>query len=502
VLAAGADPAGFTTTDEHRFVAWLVLPAYEQLAPLWFTREVANLVVLVIAVIGLVIRYRRGDERRRRQLLWLVLALVVMIGVVVPWGLFTAGPVLQLLAIALVPAAMTIAVLRHQLLDIRLVLSRTVLYVVLTAGVIGAYLGLVTVADSLLRQGPGTSILATLIVAVAFNPVRVRLQRVVDRALYGDRSDPVRALSRMGDQLSAGTDADSGDVLTAVCEALRLPYAALRRDGVDQAVHGTAPQLLEVIALTYRGDRVGELVVGARSGQRRLDTADRAALELLAAPLAVAVHATALSDAVQRSREEIVAAREEERRRLRRDLHDGLGPALTGIAFQADAAGNLVRTDPDRAVELLGSLRAAATEAIADVRRLVYALCPPALDELGLVGALRRHAEQLGGGRAVVTVHAASDLPPLPAAVEVAAYRIAIEALTNAVRHAGAGRIDVRFEMNGALEMSVEDDGTAPASWEPGIGLASMRERAAELGGTVQAGPRPGGGRVSARLPL
>jgi signal transduction histidine kinase len=358
-------------------------------------------------------------------------------------------------------------VLRHQLLDIRLVLSRTVLYVVLTAGVIGAYLGLVTVADSLLRQGPGTSVLATLIVAVAFNPVRVRLQRVVDRALYGDRADPVRALSRMGDRLSAGTDADSGDVLTAIGEALRLPYAALRRDGADQVVHGTAPELLEVIALTYRGERVGELVVGARSGQRRLDGADRAALELLAAPLAVAVHATALSEAVQRSREEIVAAREEERRRLRRDLHDGLGPALTGIAFQADAAGNLIPTDPARAVELTGSLRAAATEAIDDVRRLVYALRPPALDELGLVGALRRHAEQLdgglGGGLPVVTVHAPPDLPALPAAVEVAAYRIAIEALTNAVRHAGAGRIDLRLRTTAAARPA----GNRASEWRP-----------------------------------
>lgn len=502
-LAAGAGPAGMPT-ETGALRPWLVLGNFQQLAPLWTAKEIANLAVLLVAVAGLVIRYRRGNDQRRRQLLWLVLALVAMTVIVVPWGLFGAGPILQLLAIALVPTAMTIAVLRHQLLDIRLVLSRTVLYALLTAGVVGAYLGLVAVADSVLRRevGLGSSVLATLIIALGFNPVRVRLQRMVDRALYGDRADPVRALSRMGKRLAEGTGADSGDVLAAVRDALRLPYAALRSGGDERAVHGTPPELLETVPLSYRGDRVGELVVGVRPGQRRLDGADRAALELLAVPLAVAVHATGLSEAVQRSREQLVAAREEERRRLRRDLHDGLGPALTGIAFQADAAGNLLPTDPDRAAELIGSLRGAATEAIADVRRLVYALRPPALEELGLVGALRRHAEKLDGGPPTVTVHAPQELPPLPAAVEAAAYRIGVEALTNAVRHAQATRIDLRVEVDGALELAVDDDGAAAATWHPGVGLTSMHERAAELGGSVTAGPLAAGGRVTARLPL
>ena len=423
--------------------------------------------MLVAAVVGLVVRYRRGDEQRRRQLLWLVLALVLTIVVLVPWGLFDAGPILQLLAIALVPAAMTIAVLRHQLLDIRLVLSRTVLYALLTVGVVGVYLALVAVADVLLRRdgglvvsGPGTSVLATLVIAVGFNPVRVRLQRVVDRALYGDRADPVRALSRMGDRLRAGTEPD--DVLVAVAEALRLPYVAVRRDGEVTAAHGTeptGPATTETLPLRYHGEDVGELVVGVRRGQGALQHADRAALELLAVPLAVAVHATRLSAVVQRAREELVGAREEERRRLRRDLHDGLGPALTGIAFSADAAGNVLTTDPPRAEALLRALRAAATDAIDDVRRLVYALRPPALDELGLVGALRRHVDGLGGDAVTVTVHEDGDLPPLSAAVEAAAYRITVEAVTNAVRHAAASHVQVRITNNGALELAVTDDG-------------------------------------------
>jgi two-component system NarL family sensor kinase len=199
-------------------------------------------------------------------------------------------------------------------------------------------------------------VLATLLIALGFNPVRVRLQRFVDRALFGDRADPVRAVARLGARLGSGPQADPVDGLTVVREALRLPYAALLTNGVERAAHGTPPELLETVPLDYRGERVGELVVGVRSGQRRLSAADRRMLELLAVPLALAVHATALSEAVQRSRESIVAAREEERR-LRRDLHDGLGPVLTGVAFQADAARNLIRADPARADALLGELR-------------------------------------------------------------------------------------------------------------------------------------------------
>ncbi|RZT86066.1 histidine kinase [Pseudonocardia sediminis] len=501
-LEVGSDPAGLPTAAGP-VQPWPVLTGYAQLAPLWTAAELINIAVYLLAVAGLVLRYRRGDEQRRRQLLWLVLALVVVTVMLVPWGLFTAGPILQLLAIALVPGAMTIAVLRHQLLDIRLVLSRTVLYALLTCAVVVAYLGLVAFAGQVLRPGPGIgdSVLATLVIAVGFNPVRVRLQRVVDRALYGDRADPVRALARMGERLRSGGD-DPGEVLAAVCEALRLPYAALRRDGTERARHGDPTDSQEVVGLNFQGERVGELAVGARPGQRGLDRADRAALEILAAPLAVAVHATALSESLQRSREQIVAAREEERRRLRRDLHDGLGPVLTGISFQADAAGNLLTSDPEAAADLLIALRAAATEAIADVRRLVHDLRPPALDELGLIEALRRHADQLGVGAPTVAVHAPATLPQLPAAVEVAAYRIAVEALTNAVRHSGGERVDLRIEVDGALEVSVDDDGGRASGWTPGVGLTSMRERAAELGGSVAAGPEPGGGRVAARLPL
>ncbi|MDN5749532.1 MAG: histidine kinase, partial [Pseudonocardia sp.] len=430
VAANGASPEGLLGDPAAR--SWFYLPDHAALAPLWTATELVNLAVYLAALAGLVLRYRRGDDRLRRQLLWLVLALAAVLGVLLVWGPDPGAPqgqvILVLLVIPLVPAAITVAVLRHQLLDIRLVFSRAVLYALLTAGVVGAHLGLVALADAVARAGTGSALVATLVVAAAFNPVRVRLQRVVDRALYGDRTDPVRLLARMGDGLRGGADDDG--VLTAVRDGLRLPYVAVRCDGVERPAIGVAPANLETVPLRYRDEVIGELVVGVRRGQSRLGAADRAALELLAGPLALAVRATVLSRAVQRSREAIVAAREEERRRLRRDLHDGLGPALTGMAFRADAAGNLLRADPDGAERQLVELRAEATGAIDDVRRLVHALRPPALDELGLVGALRRSGDQLAAAGPSIAVEADA-LPPLPAAVEVAAYRIGVEAMTN-----------------------------------------------------------------------
>lgn len=466
--------------------------------------ELRNLAMYAAAMVALVLRYRRGGETERRQLLWLLLAVVVVTAVLIPWGVLGLGPVLLLLAFPAIPAAITIAILRHGLLDIRLVASRTVLYVLLTAAAAAMWAGTVALADVVVRDRvrSGASAIATILVALAFHPARVRLQRVVDRAFYGDRADPIRAVSRINERL-VNPALGLADVLDVLRDALRLPYAAVRSGSEQLAVSGQTPELLAVVPLFDADGSDSELVVGLRHGQRRLDPADRRVLDVLAAPLAVVLHATAVSAELQRSRERIVTAREEERRRLRRDLHDGLGPVLTGVGFQADAARNLVRSDPDQAVDVLRRLRVETTTAIDDVRRLVDDLRPPVLDQLGLVAALRERAEQLfRNGEPLVGVDAPATLPPLSAAAEVAAYRIATEALTNAIRHAGADRIDVRIEATDSLRIEIRDDGHLARTWRQGVGLRSMRERAAELGGTFRAGPTDHGGLVTVTLPL
>lgn len=492
--AMGTDPAPMTLGDRD-IRSYLVLPLYDSLAPLWFLANMAPLVGLLAATAGLIVRARRGDEQLRRQLLWLVLAVIAAVAVNLPRFIVGDGPILLLLTVPLVPIAITIAILRYQLLDIRLVVSRALLYLTLTLAVIGAYVLLVAAVDALLR-GAGAPVIATLLIALAFNPARVWLQRRVDMLLYGSRSDPVAAVSRVGARLAAD---DLAGVLEGIREALRLPFAALRRDGRELAAVGSPPAVLHAVPLLFHGGRIGDLVVGARSGERTLSPADLSVVDLLAAPLAAALHATALAVQVQQSRERIVSAREEERRRLHRDLHDGLGSTLTGAAFKADAAHNLATSAPAQAEEIVAGLRHDIRSAIEDVRRIVYGLRPPALDELGLIGALHRHCEALP---LPVIIDAPESLPPLPAAVEVAAYRIATEAITNVIRHAGASSVRVGVAMDSGLRLSIEDDGPTDAPWAPGVGLTSIRERAAELGGSCEAGPTGDGGRVLALLPL
>jgi signal transduction histidine kinase len=222
---------------------------------------------------------------------------------------------------------------------------------------------------------------------------------------------------------------------------------------------------------------------------------------------------------LQRSRERIVSAREEERRRLRRDLHDGLGAQLAALAMQAGALRVLIGQDPAAAQEQASELRTEMKAAVADIRRLVHGLRPPALDELGLIGAVRQRAASYGSGgilqpvtgesashaALMVTVIAPETLPPLPAAVEVAVFRIVDEALANVAKHASARSCVVRIEAGDELRLSITDDGVGMAADRvAGVGLVSMRERAAELGGTfmIEPGEEGSGTRLLVSLPL
>jgi signal transduction histidine kinase len=408
---------------------------------------------------------------------------------VLPWALVAGTPIAVLFAIPLLPVAITVGILRHQLLDIRLVIARGAAYAQLSAAVLAGYALLVVVLSG---------VASALLVALAALPVRSRLQRAVERLFYGERRDPLRIASRVGDRLGGGL----ADSLDEIRTGLRLPYAVVSVDAVPVAESGHPPAIRATVDLGAEG----ELTVGLRPGERRLAAADERALRLLAAPLAAALRATRLSQDLQASRERLVAAREEERRRLRRDLHDGLGPLLTGVAMSADAAANLSQRAPGSAVELLASVRADSRTALAEVRRIIDDLRPPALDELGLVGALEARAARTrtraDGTPIRVTVEAPPDLPQLSAAIEVAAYRIATEAMTNAVRHSDATRVVVRVRCDDTLTVEVDDDGSAGTPWIAGVGISGMQQRVAELGGRCSAGPSPGGGQVRVWLPV
>jgi signal transduction histidine kinase len=474
---------------------------------------------LPAAAACVVLRFRASRGVERQQLRWvaagvagavagLLLALPGIAGLLPRATMLVIYP-----AMLCPPVAVAVAVLRYRLYDLDRIISRTLVYGLLTAGGIGLYVGVVRLAESVLgeRMGLGGSLVATAVIAVAFVPARDRLQRLVDRWLYGERHDPIRAVARLGERLrgTPGSTPDGdglAELLQGVCETLRLPSASLHVGQVAVAGVGRPGGPSESVALEHGGRQVGALVVGVRSGEDALGAADRRVLELLAAPVAVALHAVLLSEELQRSRERLVAAREEERRRLRRDLHDGLGPILTAVTLKADAARSALAMEPERADGLLAGLRGDAKQALGDLRRVVYDLRPAALDELGLLGALRQQVERFDRDRVATTLQAPEVVPPLPAAVEVAAYQIVTEALTNIARHAHARHATVTLAADSSLGIEVRDDGATPAGteqgWRPGVGLQSMAERAAEVGGTLQAGPTPAGGRVYARLPL
>ncbi len=501
VLEMGAQPL---PVEDGGPVAYLTFAAYDRLAPLWFVAELRTIGAYLAGLVALAIRYRRGSEQVRRQLLWLLVAVVAVVAANLAWGLVAGTPIAVLLTIPLIPVAVTVAVVRHRLLDIRLVASRALTWLLLSLGVLAGYVLLVTLLDRFVAAQLGRTALTTVLLVLVAAPLLPRLQRLVDRAMYGDRANPAGVATRLGAELTA-TPSGLGGVAFSIREALKLPYVGIERGTQAYASDGVRPTVVVSENLIYGGEVVGTLVVGLRDGERRLADADRRVLGVLAAPLAVALHAVAVSAELQRSREQIVEAREEERRRLRRELHDGLGPTLTGIAFAADAAANHVR-DPARVEDLLTGLRRDARAALADVRRVVDDLRPPALDELGLLGALRERADQLSwrsdGGAIRVRVDVPEQVPALPAAVEVAAYRIATEALTNVARHSGADAAVLRLRCEGPLEICVTDDGLPLGDWLPGVGLRAMRDRAVELGGSFSAGPTPQGGVVRASLPV
>jgi signal transduction histidine kinase len=296
--------------------------------------------------------------------------------------------------------------------------------------------------------------------------------------------------------------------LQALATVMRFPWAAVVANGAEIASYGDPPAARHATALRQGGEVVGELIVGLRPGEARLDPGDARVLDLVSAPIAAAVQAVALAEQLRSSREQVITAREEERRRLRRDLHDGLGPVLTGVVLNAEAALRRLATDPAQTADLLVEVRDQATGALEDIRRLVYDLRPPALDSLGLVDALREQAAVMGkrenAGPLRVSVEAPTPLPELPAAVEVAAYRIVTEALTNVVRHSSASAAVVTLAVEaGVLQISVHDDGiNLGAGWQAGVGLTSIRERAAELGGRCRIEHDRTGGRVDVELPI
>lgn len=402
------------------------------------------------------------------------------------------------------------------------VANRSLVYATLTGGIVLTYAASVILLRALFPgDGPYVvALLSTGAAALVALPLRDRLQRAANRLMYGDRDEPYRAISRLGERLAASLDIDAvlPAVVATVAESLRLPYVAVElRDGDEgpagiAAAHGRVPggdaSTLRRIPLVHRGEAIGALLLAPRSPGEEFSDADVTLLAHLARQAGPAVQAVSLTTALRRSRERIVTTREVERQRLQRDLHDGIGASLAAITMKMEAARATVGVTSETADRALTELAGDTRRIIDEVRRVTYDLRPPALDQLGLGEALRERARTfIGRPDAPREIHLdiPDPLPPISAAVEVAAYRIAVEALTNVARHSGARTAKLRLALDGEqLLVEVDDDGRGPAvGHRPGVGHRSMRERAEELGGWLQIGPSPLGGlRVRACLPL
>ena len=468
------------------------------------------------AAASVTLRWRRADRVGRQQLKWLLAVLPFTIASLIATVVFpgTLSLALGVPAGIAMPIAIGIAVLRYRLYEIDILLSRAVLYGLLTAGMAGVYLAVVVIAHSLFEvpsRSLAVQVIATVLAASALWPLHDRAQRAVDRLFYGDRGVPYEALTRLGRRVEEAADTETAlqSVVRTIADSLRLPYAALELrlgDGWSPAAaYGDAPAQVVAFALTFQRETVGRLLVGTRSRGQQLGPDDERLLADLARQAGPAAHAVALRRALDASRAGLVTAREEERRRLRRDLHDGLGPTLAGLTLGLDTARTRSASQPELQ-ELLGKLKAETQRAVADVRRIVYGLRPPALDEFGLVGSLREEVGRLQYEAPSLTVSLdapADGLADLPAAVEVACYRIVTEALTNVTRHAHATQCSVRLRLNHGLDVNICDDGVGlPEGWRAGVGIASMRERVTELGGDLVIEPSlPHGTRINAHLP-
>lgn len=479
-------------------------------------------VFLGLALVTVQLQYRRHSTgKARQQIRWVVLAACITGGAGL--ALYILPPIFGLPAVSpnaigpivtLFPIAVAVAVLRHNLFDIDTLLNRALVYGTLTFTVAAAYIVVVTALGAIFQTRAGdllTALVATGVAAVAFQPLRDRLQRAINRMMYGERDEPAAVLGRLGERLESTLAQDRmlPTLVETIATALKLPHVsiALGREEDRQTVaeFGRPVHAPIEVPLVYRGAEIGRLRLEPRAPDEPFTPSETALISTIARQASVAAFAVQATADLRRSRERLVAAREEERRRLRRDLHDGLGPALAGLTLKLDAASNVIERDPSAAQALLDQLRSQVQAAVVDLRRLVHALRPPALDDLGLVGALQEQVHRYEHDSFEVSLEAPSALGPVPAAVELAVYRIAQEALTNAVRHARARRCRVQLSAVGnALVLVVADDGIGIGHLvQRGLGLESMRERAEELGGSldIDTGPERGTS-VVARLPL
>ncbi|HTG46362.1 MAG TPA: histidine kinase [Actinomycetota bacterium] len=486
---------------------------------------------IVGAAISMIQRYRRSTGVERLQLKWLAAAVSVVaitylivepvsalvgfekqpawLGALQAFALFTFG---------LIPVAIGFAILRYRLYEIDVVINRAVLFGAMAVFITAVYVGIVVGVGALVgsRGSPLLSAVAAAIVAIAFQPARRWAQRLADRLVYGKRATPYEILSafserlagaygdedllpRMARILGEGTAADRADVWLKEADRFR-PVAGWPTDApaLPAVAVGDAPGLVPV---RHQGEVLGALSITKRSGEQVSPTEERLIADLASQAGLVLRNAALIAD-LRSSRQRLVAAQDEERRKIERNLHDGAQQQLVALAVQLKLARSFVDRDPAKAGAMLDGLQGSAASALEDLRDLARGIYPPLLADQGLEAALDAQARKAAVPVTVESEH----LARYPREVESTLYFCALEALNNVAKYAEASSARVRLQQtDGHVSFAVSDDGRGfdPAATGYGTGLQGMADRLAALGGTLDVRSAPGGGTtVAGTLPV
>lgn len=486
-----------------------------------YPRQMTAVVLLgLIATVDVTRRWLTLGTDRRRGLGWLAIGVGLLSVSFVPVAAINSfgadmatgfTPVTHLASQAFFPGAILVVVLGQRLWGIDLAVSRALVWMLLSGGLVAAYVTLVVLATRLLPFDDGVvQVAATAVVAAGFHPARMWVQRRVDALVHGRGREPMLVLREVTSPLGLADTPHQllDEVATSVRSSLRL-HLVLVVAGVEHhgrilassgpALTEVAPELLADAAdveLVVQGDRVGSLVAVPRPGER-LDARSTESLRNLAPIVAASVQLAETSSALVESRRRLAAARDADRRALRRELHDGLGPALAGTGLALQAGRNLLASDPAAGTELIDRVVTELDQRVQEVREMARGLVPPSLDGDGLGAALEELAERtrLGGLDVEVQLDV---LPTISPEAASALYAIAAEAVRNVVRHAGAEHCTVSVASRArSVELLVRDDGVGVSDADvAGVGRTSMREWAVELGGDVAIVASPQGGTI------
>ncbi|MFP3122590.1 GAF domain-containing sensor histidine kinase [Ectobacillus funiculus] len=466
---------------------------------------------LFTCIFAQVFRYKKtASNVERLQIKWFIFSLILFVCSIFISGLagllpeginslfrsifFLITVAIQALTLCLIPLSIAYAILKHRLWHIDFILSRTLTYVSLTFIVVCFHVFFVSGLGALVRDPDNLiiSLVSTSIIAVLFQPLTVYLQRMVNRLIYGDRDEPLTILTRLADQLEGTLPITHvlPTILETTMKALKLPFIEITlKNGMSHHL-GAALRESASFPLMHQGEEIGLLKVGFRTANENFSKRDFKVLNHLVKQIGIAAHSVLINTELQKSREKLVSTREEERRRLRRDLHDGVGPSLAAQTIKVGVAKQLLYNNPKAAEELLSSLEDDLGKTLTDIRHLIYDLRPPSLDDLGLLGAVKEFAAQIKrphtGDKAFdIKIYTNRSDLTLSAAIEVAAFRIIQEALTNVIRHSKATSCMVEFQADEkGLAIVIGDNGKGMArDFKRGVGLSSMKERAEEVGG-------------------